>query len=125
MLTADDPAEAIRDPGISLLVLAYAGGLAGTVGAACGALAGVTGAAVLWWVAELGLRGRSLVLAAVLLGAGLGWFALDLAAAMGAAPDDDTAVELLVGRAGPAVAGAGGAVWQVARTATGRPRAFR
>lgn len=115
-LIADDPAEVLRDPAESALILAYVGVVAGSVGAACGALAGCLGGAALWALAELGPGGRRLRICAAVLGVALGWFVVDLAAAMGADPDVDSALTVLFWRAGPAAAGALGALWQAART---------
>ncbi|MCU1674300.1 MAG: hypothetical protein JWN77_2413 [Frankiales bacterium] len=99
----------------SLLVLLYVCGIGATIGGACGALAGTVGGGVLWWLAEVGLRQRWLLAAAVVVGGALGLSVLDLAEAMGTAPDDHTLSELLAWRVGPAVAGAAGAVWQTRR----------
>ena len=115
-LVADDPGEVAADPAGSGIVLTYIGVVAGSVGASCGALAGCLGGGVLGLLAELGIRGRRLAATAAVLGAALGWFAVDLAAAMGADPDVDSALTLLFWRAGPAAAGAAGAVWQAVRT---------
>jgi hypothetical protein len=115
-LVADDPAEVVEDPYGSVIVLTYIAAVAGSVGASCGAIAGCVGGGVLGVLAEIGIRGRRLAAAAAVLGAALGWFAVDLAAAMGAGPDVDSSLTLLFWRAGPAAAGAAGALWQAART---------
>jgi hypothetical protein len=106
---------AFGDPGGVVLVLLYAAWLAGTIGATCGALAGFVGGLVLWGLAELRCRRRTLVLAGCVAGALLGVFGLDLARAIGTAPDDGSLLELLLWRAGPAAAGALGATWQAGR----------
>jgi hypothetical protein len=108
--------EVLHDPAASAVVLLYAGTLAAVVGAACGCLGGAVGGAVLWAARTAGCRGRGLLAAAVVLGAGLGWFMRDLAAAMGSAPDTDSSPQVLLWRVGPAIAGAAGAVWQASRT---------
>ena len=115
VLVLDDPGAVVQDVDGSLLVLLYVCCVAAVVGAACGALAGTVGGGVLWWLTERGLRGRRLLVAAVVVGVALGLPMLDLAEAMGTAPDDDSLSELLAWRVGPAVAGAAGAVWQARR----------
>jgi hypothetical protein len=124
LLVADAGSEVFDDIGGSVLVLVYVAWIAGIIGATCGSLAGAAGGAVLGCLAEIGMGRRPLLLSGAVVGAALGWFALDLATAIGSAPDDDTIGELLLWRAGPVGAGAAAATWHATRTRL-RPPAAR